>query len=160
MGSILNQGNSLSEYEVSMKVTFLLRHSQVHREEDGAVHFWRMREKNLRNPLPQSIHWSDDRWKARSAAGRSKRRFQYCTDGSGAIVDFRAVQGHSGRHLIDPSLQENVVISSNFFLLNLPYWMCVQSEFHQLWISTWRSKFEKETDLLACSSYGKESQGS
>ena len=65
---------SLSEYEVSKKVIPLLRHSQqVHREEDGAVHFWRMKE-NLQNPFPQSIHWSDDRWKACLAAGgRSKK---------------------------------------------------------------------------------------
>ena len=37
----------------------------------------------------------------------------------------------------------------------LPYWMCVQSSFyHQLWINTWRSKFEQETDsvLSACGS--------
>ena len=60
---------SLSEYEVSKKVIYLLRHSQqVHREENGAVHFWRMKE-NLQNQFPQSIHWSDDRWKACWAAG-------------------------------------------------------------------------------------------
>ena len=107
---------SVSEYEVSKKVIYLLRHSQqVHREEDGAVHFWRMKE-NLQNQFPQSIHWSDDRWKACLAAGRGvKRRFQYCTDDSGAIVFFRALQGHSGRNLIDPSLQDNVVFPSNFF---------------------------------------------
>ena len=35
---------------------------RVHREEDGAVHFWIMKE-NLRNPFPQSVHWSDGRWK-------------------------------------------------------------------------------------------------
>ena len=66
---------SLSEYEVSKKVIYLLRHSQqVHREEDGAVHFWRMKE-NLQNQFPQSIHWSDDRWKACLAAReRSKKR--------------------------------------------------------------------------------------
>ena len=35
--------HSLSAYEVSKKVIHLLRHSQqVHREEDGAVHFWRV----------------------------------------------------------------------------------------------------------------------
>ena len=36
---------SFSDYEVSKKVTYLLlRHSQhVNREEDGAVHFWRIR---------------------------------------------------------------------------------------------------------------------
>ena len=56
----IEPGNySLSEYEVSKKVVHLLRHSQkVHRDEDGAVHFWRIKE-NLQNPFPQSIHWSD-----------------------------------------------------------------------------------------------------
>ena len=113
----IEPGNySLSEYEVSKKVTFLLRHSQqMHREEDGAIHFWRIKE-NLQNQIPQSIHWSDDRWKACLAAGEGvKRKFQYCTDDSGTIVYFRALQGHSGRNLIDPSLQDNVVIPSNFF---------------------------------------------
>ena len=113
---ILNQGNSLSEYEVSKKVIHLLRHShKVHREEDGAVHFWRINE-NLQNPFPQSFHWSDDRWKACLAAGGgAKRRFQYCTDDSGTIVYFRALQVHSGRSLIDPTSQDNVVIPSKFF---------------------------------------------
>ena len=87
--------HSLSAYEVSKKVIHLLRHSQqVHREEDGAVHFWRIKE-NLQNQFPQSIHWSDDRWKGCLAAGGgAKRRFQYCTDDSGIIVYFRALQGH------------------------------------------------------------------
>ena len=44
-----------------------------------------------------------------------KEDFQYCTDASGTIVYFRALQGHSGRNLIDSSLQDNVVIQSNFF---------------------------------------------
>ena len=105
-----------SEYEVSKKVTFLLRHSQqMHREEDGAVHFWRLKE-NLQSQFPHSIHWSDVRWKACLAAtGGVKRKFQYCTDDSGTIVYFRALQGHSGRNLIDPSLQDSVIIPSNFF---------------------------------------------
>ena len=42
-------------------------------------------------------------------------RFQYCTDDSGRIVYFRALQGHSGRNLVDPTLQDNVVIPSDFF---------------------------------------------
>ena len=108
---------SLSEYEVSKKVVYLHRHllQQVNRKEDGASHFWRTKE-NLQNQFPQSIHWSDDRWKACLAAGEGvKRRYQYCTDDSGAIVYFRALQGHSGRNLIDLLLQDNVVIPSNFF---------------------------------------------
>ena len=107
--------HSLSEYEVSKKVIHLLRHSQkVHREDDGAVHFWRMKE-NLQIPFPQSIHWSDSRWKACLAGGGAKMRVQYCTDDSGTNVYFRALQGHSGRNLIESSLQDNVVIPSGFF---------------------------------------------
>ena len=107
---------SLSENEVSKKVIHLLRYSQkVHREDDGAVHFWRIKE-NLQNPFPQSIYWSDSRWKACLAArGGAKRRFQYCNDDSGEILSLRALQGHSGRNLVDPSLQDNVVIPSRFF---------------------------------------------
>ena len=108
--------HSLSAYEVSKKVSHLLRHSQqVHGEEDGAVHFWRIKE-NLQNQFPHSIRWCDGRWKACMAAGGgTKRRCQYCTDDSGIIVYFRALQGHSGRNLIDPSLQDNVVIQGGFF---------------------------------------------
>ena len=55
---------SISDYEVSKKVMYLLPHSQaVHREEDGAVHFWRIKE-HLQNQFPHSSHWSDSRWKA------------------------------------------------------------------------------------------------
>ena len=101
--------HSLSAYEVSKKVIHLLRHSQqVHREEDGAV-------ESLQSQFPQTPHWSDDRWKACLAAGGAKRRFQYCTDDSRTIVYFRALQEHSGRNLVDPSLQDNVVIQNGIF---------------------------------------------
>ena len=50
-----------------------------------------------------------------AAGGVAKRRYQYCTDGSGIIVYLRALQGHSERNLIDLSLQDNVVIQSEFF---------------------------------------------
>ena len=141
---------SLSEYDVSKKVTHLLRHSQkVHREEDGAVHFWRIKE-NLQNPFLQFIRWSDDRWKACLAAGGgAKRRFQYCCDDSGTTVYFRDLQGRSGRNLIDPSLQDNVVIPSNFFqyIHHFGYAFNPHS-YHQLWINTWRPKFEQETNSI------------
>ena len=123
----IEPGNSsLSAYEISKKVIHLLRHSQtVHREEDGAVKFWRIKE-HLQNQFSQTQYWSDDRWKACLAAGGgAKRRFQYCTDDPGITIYFRALQGHSGRNLIDPSLQGNVVIPSGFFQLYLPHWMCV-----------------------------------
>ena len=113
----IEPGNhSLSAYEVSKKVIHLLRHSQqVQREDDGAVHFWRIKE-NLQSQFPQNPYWSDNRWKACLAAGGgAKRRYQYCTDVSGIIVYLRALQGHSGSNLIDPSLQNNVKIQSGFF---------------------------------------------
>ena len=73
-------------------------------------------EKIFRMPFPQSIHWSEDRGKACLAAGGgAQRRFQYCTDDSGIIIYFRSLQGHSGRNLIDPSLQDNLMIPSGFF---------------------------------------------
>ena len=50
-----------------------------------------------------------------AGGGGDKRRFQYCTDASGTIVYFRALQRHPGCNLIDPSLQDNVVTPSNFF---------------------------------------------
>ena len=44
-----------------------------------------------------------------------KSRFQYCTDCTGKNSVLRALQGHSGRNLIDPSLLDNVVIPDGFF---------------------------------------------
>ena len=47
--------------------------------------------------------------------GGNKKRFQ-CTDASGQeILYLRALQGHSGRNPIDPSLQDNVLFPDNFF---------------------------------------------
>ena len=109
--------SSLSAYEISKKGIKFLRHSQtVQREDDGAVQFWRIKNY-LRNQFPQVQYWSDNRWKACLAAGRgAERRYQYCTDISGTILYFRALQGHSGSNLIDPSLQNNdVIIQSGFF---------------------------------------------
>ena len=73
-------------------------------------------KEHLQSQFARIPYWSDSRWKACLAAGGgAKRRYQYCTDVSGIIVYLRALQGHSGRNLIDPSLQDNVVIQSGFF---------------------------------------------
>ena len=54
---------SISDYEVSKKLIRLLRRGKhVHREDDGAVQFWRMKE-NLQKHFPYCPHWSDDKWK-------------------------------------------------------------------------------------------------
>ena len=99
--------SSLSAYEVSKKVINLLRHCQtVQREDGGAVQFWRIKNF-LQDQFPRTAHWLDERWKACLAAGGgNKRRYQYCSDISGTIIYLRALEGHSGRNLIDPSLQD------------------------------------------------------
>ena len=62
------------------------------------------------------LHWSDSKYKACLAGGGgNKKRFQYCTDSSGTALYYRPLQGHSGRNLIDPSLQDNVLIPDDFF---------------------------------------------
>ena len=107
---------NLASYDFSKKVISLLRHNQtLQREQDGAIQFWIIKFY-LRNHSSQVQHWSDDLWKACLAAGGgSKRRYQYCSDDSGRILYLRALQGHSGNNLIDPTLQDNVVIGSGIF---------------------------------------------
>ena len=107
---------NLASYDLSKKVINLLRHNQtLHREEDGAIKFCKIKF-HLRNHHSQLQNFADDRWKACLAAGGgSKRRYQYCSDNSGTILYFRALQGHSGINLIDPMLQDNVVIGTGIF---------------------------------------------
>ena len=106
---------SISDFEVSKKLIHLLRHGSLPREDDGAIEFWRIKD-NLQKHFLYCHHWSDEKWKKSMAGGGgNKKIYQYCTDSSGIIVYLRALQGHSGRNLIDPTLQDNVVIPSNFF---------------------------------------------
>ena len=97
------------------KLINLLRHGSLPREDDAAIEFWRIKDY-LQNHFVHSRHWSDEKWKSIMARGvGNKKRFQYCTDASGEILYLRAFQGHSGRNLIDPSLQDNVLIPDDFF---------------------------------------------
>ena len=106
----------LVSYDLSKKVINLLRHKQtLHREKDGAIEFCKIKF-HLRKHHSQIQNWSDDRWKACLAAGGgSKRRYQYCSDNLGTIMYLRALQGHSGSNLIDPTLQDNVLIGPGIF---------------------------------------------
>ena len=101
---------------MAKRLNTLLRHGQLLREEDGAIEFSGLKD-HLRNDIENSQYWSDGMWKSRMAGwGGSKKRFQYCIDSSGQEILFpRALQGHSGRNPIDPSLQDNVLIPDNFF---------------------------------------------
>ena len=106
----------LESYNLSKKVINLLRHNQkLHREQDGAIQFYKIKF-HLRDYHLPIQNWSDDRWLACLAAGGgSKRRYQYCPDYLGSIIYLRALQGHSGDSLIDPTLQDNVLIGTAIF---------------------------------------------
>ena len=48
-------------------------HGHLHREEDGAIEFWRLKD-HLRNDFVHSQYWSDDMWKSKMAGGRGRYR--------------------------------------------------------------------------------------
>ena len=116
----------LESYNLSKKVINLLRHNQkLHREEDGAIQFYKIKF-HLRDYHLPIQNWSDDRWLACLAAGGgSKRRYQYCSDFLGSIIYLRALQGHSGDSTIDLTLQDNELIGPGIF----PYIYHVGSNF-------------------------------
>ena len=101
---------------MSKQLSTLHRHGSLPRENDGSIEFWRLKD-DLQSKYKYSQYWSDDVWKSKMAGGGgNKNRFQYCTDPSGReILYLRALQGHSGRNPIDPSLQDNVLIKDSFF---------------------------------------------
>ena len=100
---------------MSKKLIHLLRHGSLPRDNDGVIELWRIKD-NLQDNFLYCHHWSDEKWKSSMAGGGGQKKiFQYCFDSSGTILYLGALQGHSGRSLVDPTLQENVVIPSNFF---------------------------------------------
>ena len=105
----------------------LLRHNQkLHREQDGAVQFYKIKF-HLRDYSLPIQNWSDNRWLACLAAGGGpKRRYQYCSDSLGSIIYFRALQGHSGVNIIDLAMQDHVLIGPGVF----PYIYHVGSNFN------------------------------
>ena len=98
------------------------------------------------------------KWKSSMAGGGGEKKiFQYCSDSSETILYLRALQGHSGRSLIDPSLQDNAIIPDGFFKYIYHVGCAINFLFHhQFRIDTGRTKFEQQTDsiLSACGSYG------
>ena len=48
--------------------------------------------------------------------GGPKKRFQYCLNPNSSkhFLCFRAIQGHSGGNLVDPALQDNVLLPEDF----------------------------------------------
>ena len=124
---IVPSKQDFDSYKLSKKVINLLRHNQkVHREQDGAVQFYKIKFLMRDYSLPIQ-NWSDDRWLACLAAGGGpKRRYQYCSDYLGSIIYLRALQGHSGDSIIDLAMQDHVLIGPGVF----PYIYHVGSNFN------------------------------
>ena len=135
---------SLSAYEVSKKVIHhLIRHSQqVHREEDGAVQFWRIKKSS--EPIP-TVYSSV--WRSMESMLGSRRRSKKV-----AVLHWWFRNNHlfpsSSRTFKTQSYLSFIAgqycDSERILPIYLPYWMWIQSSFsHQLWTTTWRSKFEQ-----------------
>ena len=124
---IVPSKQDLDSHNLSKKVMNLLRHNQkVHREQDGAVQFYKIKF-HLREYSLSIQNLSDNRWLACLAAGGGpKRRYQYCSDSLGSIIYLRALQGHSGDSIIDLAMQDHVLISPGVF----PYIYHVGSNFN------------------------------
>ena len=124
---IVPSKQDLDSHNLSKKVINLLRHNQkVHREQDGAVQFYKIKF-HLRDYSLPIQNWSDNRWLACLAAGGGpKRRYQYCSDSLGSIIYLRALQGHSGDSIIDLAMQDHELISTGVF----PYIYHVGSNFN------------------------------
>ena len=103
--------------EVSQKMIRLLRHAPtVLREEDGAGQF-RISAPMFQLKFTSSQYRSIGTWlNYLQKGGGPKKRCQYCVDPYSAdtILYLRAIQGHSGAQHINCTLQDNVLLPSDF----------------------------------------------
>ena len=103
---------SLSDDEMSKKLSHLLRFGGLHHV--GTIEFWRIKDVLQKKILALSSFVQQVEDKHDRKRG-NKKRYQYCADSSGTILYLRALQGHSGRSLIDPTMQDNFTIPDEFF---------------------------------------------
>ena len=92
-----------------------------------------------------------------ASGGGNKKYFQYCTDSSGAILYLRALQGHSGRSLIDPLLQDTIIIPDGFFkyIYHVGCAISLHSIISSGLILGGQKLSNRQTDILsACGSHG------
>ena len=95
----------------------LLRHDQsVSREDDGAVRFDDIMEE-FKAKFDGTSQWSFDDWLTCLAKGAGPKKMFQCylsPDSSMHFLHFRAIQGHSRGHLVDPAFQDNVLLQEDF----------------------------------------------
>ena len=93
-----------------------LRHEEtIPREDDGAVRFDLV---EFKVKFVGTSEWTVDAWTTflHKKRGGRKKRFQLCLNPkySKHFLYFRAIQGHSGGAVVDPSLQDNVLLPDDF----------------------------------------------
>ena len=106
---------SLSHDPVSKKLMYLLRHGSLLRDNDGAIEFWRIKRLSSGSFRVSVIT-------GLTKSGRSVWQEEEDTRKDFSIVlirqeqslYLRALQGHSGRNLIDPTLQDTGRDSGRF----------------------------------------------
>ena len=64
---------SISDHVVSKKLIHLRHGRLVHREDEGAIEFWRIKHDHQKHFLP-CPHWSDDKWKKSMAGGGGNKK--------------------------------------------------------------------------------------
>ena len=101
-------------FEVSKSMIRLLRHDDtVHREDDGCDDLAEL----FKSRFDGTSQWSIEAWITFLAKrGGPKKRLQYWwnPNSSKHFLYFRAIQGHSGGTLVDPPLQDNVLLPNDF----------------------------------------------
>ena len=95
----------------------LLRHDEsVPREDDGAARFDDLAE-NFEAHIDGTSEWTVDAWTTFLAKGGGpKKSFEYGLNPNSSkhFLYFRAIQGHSGGKIVDPTLQDNVLLPDDF----------------------------------------------
>ena len=104
-------------FVVAKRMNRYLRHdTTIPREEDGAIEF-----RNLA-PMFVAQFESSPQWSRRTRlnslrrGGGVKKRFEYCLDPNSreTVLYLGAIRGHSGESNIDPTVQDNVILPSDF----------------------------------------------
>ena len=155
--------HSLSDYSVSKKLIFLLRHGSLPREDDGAIEFWRL--KIIFGTILCNLNIG------LTMCGRAKwqRRRRKQEKISILYWSFRrnSIPPSSSRSFRTQSrwsfITGQCINSGRFLRVHLSRWMCNQlTHHHEFRIDTGRTNFEQKTDsmLSACESHGQRTQRS
>ena len=134
-------------FEVSKFMIRLRRHDEsVHREEDGAVRFDELAEL-CKSSFEATSHWTIQALISFLAkGGGQKKMFQHCLNRNSSehVLYCWAIQGHFGGTLVDPTLQDKVLLTDDFAEHISPRRERSQHALHHpVWVDSGRKIFKK-----------------